>query len=64
MPKSSGEQVQLAFLYSVFHVAAHEVGASVRVPGVDPATLEGGDDEARIGLAAGPLGLADDAPLA
>jgi len=55
-----GEQVELAFLDAVLHVAARAVGLLVEVPRACLAALERGDDEARIGLAAGHLGLADD----
>src|ERR671910_3586968 len=61
---AGGEQVQLAFLHPVLHVAAGAVDALVERTGVAFAGLERGDDEARVGLAAGPLGLADDASSA
>src|SRR3712207_9476593 len=45
----------------VLHVAAGAVDALVEGPRVNLAALERGDDEARVRLAAGPLGLADHA---
>src|SRR3954468_21874209 len=56
------EQVQLAFLDPVLHLAAGTVGPLIQPPGVDLGHCQGGDDEAWIGLALGPFGLADDAP--
>src|SRR6516162_8246633 len=56
-----GEQVELAFLDAVFHVAAGAIDLLVEVAGLMLAASQRGDDKTRVGLAAGPLGLADDA---
>src|SRR3954452_86108 len=55
------EQVQLAFLDTVLHLAAGAVDPLVQPPGVDLDRWQRGDDEARIGLALSPFSLADDA---
>ena len=59
-----GEQVELALLDAVFHLASGAVEVLVEVPPVDGVPAERGDDEARIGAARKPLRLADDAALA
>src|SRR6185437_10926443 len=56
-----GIQIELAFLDAVFHIAASAVDVLVEVPRRRLGPLQRGDDEARIGLALGPLGLGDDA---
>src|SRR3954453_6519654 len=56
------EQVQLAFLDTVLHLAAGTVDPLIQPPGIDLGGCQGGDDKERIGLALGPLLLADDAP--
>src|SRR3954453_16774454 len=55
------EQVQLAFLDTVFHLAAGAVDPLVQPSGVDLDRGQRGDDEARISLALSPFSLADDA---
>ena len=56
-----GEQVELALLDAVLHLAAGAVDLLVEVRASQLGSAERGDDEARIGLALRPLGLADDA---
>src|SRR3954463_3736953 len=56
------EQVQLAFLDPVLHLAAGTVDPLIQPPGVDLGGCQRGDDEAWIGRARAPFGLADDAP--
>src|SRR5258708_40100131 len=56
-----GIQIELAFLDAVFHIAAGAIDVLVEVARRRLGTLQRGDDEARIGLALGPLGLGDDA---
>ena len=63
--RAVGEQVELALLDAVLHVAARAVDVLVEDAAPRPrVAIERGDDEARVGLALGPLGLADHAPLA
>src|SRR4051812_50097750 len=45
----------------MFHLAAGTVEPLIQPPGVDLGGRQRGDDEAWIGLARGPFGLADDA---
>src|SRR5439155_24177212 len=59
-----GEQIELALLDAVLHFATGAVDHLVETLSADLAGLERGDDEARIGLAAGELRLADDAASA
>ncbi len=59
-----GEQVALAFLDPVLHLAAGAIDLLVEKAAVGPGLAERGDDEARVGLALGPFRLADDAPPA
>ena len=54
-----GEQVALAFLDPVLHLAAGAVDLLVEEAAVGLGSFERGDDEARIGLALRPLRLAD-----
>src|SRR6202034_611480 len=61
--RAVGKQVELALLDAVLHIAARAVDLLVELPRTDLAPLQRGD-EARIGLAAGHLGLADDPALA
>src|SRR3954466_10028546 len=56
------KQVQLAFLDPIFHLTTGTVDPLIQPPGVDLGGWQRGDDEAWIGLALGPFGLADDAP--
>ncbi len=56
-----GEHVHLAFLDAVLHVSARAVDLLVEMATFDLGATERGDDEARIGLALGPFGFADDA---
>src|SRR5262249_38656513 len=56
-----GEQIELAFLYPVLHLAARAVDRFVEMPCFGLRGLERGDDKARVGRTAGPLGLATDA---
>src|SRR5207249_2265781 len=59
-----GEHIHLAFLDAVLHVAAGAVDLLVEVTRLGLVTAERGDDEARIGFALRPFGLADDAATA
>src|ERR1700731_5282528 len=54
-----GEQVELAFLDAVLHVAAGAVDLLVEMTGLVCGTRQGGHDKARVGVAAGPFGLAE-----
>ena len=56
-----GEQIELALLDTVLHLAAGAVDLLVEAPPIDLRRRERGDDEARVGLVARHLGLADDA---
>ena len=56
---SVGEQVALALLDPVLHLAAGAVDLLVEKAAVGLGPAQGGDDEARIGLALGPFRLAD-----
>src|SRR5438128_11462704 len=57
-----GEQVELAFLDPVFHLAAGAVELLVERAGLDLWPGQGGDEEAGIAVALGHLGFGDDAP--
>ena len=59
-----GEQVELALLDAVLHLAALAGQVLVQAPGVIFPGSERGDDETRIGLAVGPFGLAADPAFA
>ena len=59
-----GEQVELAFLDGVLHLAALAIELLVEISGPDPGIPQRGEDEARIGFAVGPFGLGDDPALA
>jgi hypothetical protein len=56
-------QIELAFLDAVFHLAVGAVDHLVEILAVALFFLQRGDDEARVGFIAGPLRLADHAPL-
>src|SRR5260221_9994218 len=56
-------KVELTLLDPIFHLAARAVDVLVEIFGSALGALERGDDEARIGLALGPLGLGDDPAL-
>jgi hypothetical protein len=58
-----GEEIELALLDAVFHLAAGAVDLLVEVAGVVLRARQRGNDKARIGLALGPLRLGDDPPL-
>src|SRR5262249_52294360 len=60
-PRRGRRTGRLAFLDAVFHVAACAIDLLVEVTGLMLAASQRGDDKTRVGLAAGPLGLADDA---
>ncbi len=57
-----GEQVELALLDAIFHLAACAIHRLVEMPRADLGAFQRGDDEARIGVPTGPLGLADHPP--
>ena len=59
-----GEQIELALLDAVLHLAARAIDLLVEVPGLELLERQRGDHKAWIGFAAGPLGLGDDAALA
>src|SRR5690606_2770428 len=52
----------MALLDAVFHVATRAVEALIEPAGGNLGRLQGGDDEARVGLVAQPLRLGDHAP--
>ena len=54
-----GEQIGLAFLDAVLHLAARAVEVFVERLARQPSRLQRGDEEARIAFAARPFGLAD-----
>ena len=54
-----GEEVELAFLDAVLHLASGAVELFVEDPPVDDGPAQRGDDEARVGAAREPLRLAD-----
>jgi hypothetical protein len=56
-----GEQIELAFLDAVLDLATRAVDLLIEAPTVDLTGLQRRDDEARVGLVASHLGLADDA---
>ena len=56
-----GEQVELAFLDAIFHLAALAIEVFAEAAGVILAGAERGDDETRLRLAVGPFGPGDDA---
>jgi hypothetical protein len=58
-----GIEIELALLDPVLHVAAGAVDLLVEVFGLALGTLQRGDNEARIGVAFGKLGLGDDPAL-
>ncbi len=58
-----GEQIELAFLDAVFHLATSAVDRLVEIFSAPVFFPQRGDDEARVGFIAGPLRLADHAPL-
>jgi len=61
----SAKEVELAFLDAVLHLAAGAIDRLVEVARLGRLGLEAGDDEARVGVALGAFGLADDpAPAA
>jgi hypothetical protein len=62
--RAVGEQVELALLDAVFHLAAGTVDLLIEMPCANLARCERRDNKARVGLAAGDFGLADDAPFA
>ena len=63
--RAVGEEVALALLDAVFHLAASAVDLFVEVAGAGLGGFERGDDEAGVFLAGGVLGLGDDpAPAA
>src|SRR5260370_35481 len=62
--RAVGEEIELAFLDAVLHLAAGAIAVLVEHAGVGALLAERGHDEARIGLALGVLGLADDPPAA
>jgi hypothetical protein len=49
-----GKQIELAFLDAVLHLAAGAIDFLVEMAGLVLGTRQGGDDKARVGLAAGP----------
>ena len=58
-----GEQIELAVLDAVFHVAAWAIGVFVEFPGRDLMAIAGGDEEAAALLVSGLVfDLGDDAP--
>ena len=58
-----GEQIELAVLDAVFHVAAWAIGVFVEFPGRDLVAIQGGDEEAAALLVSGLVfDLGDDAP--
>src|SRR5690348_12395257 len=57
-----GEEIELALLDAVLHLAAGAVEVFIERAGVRALWRERRDDKTRIGLAARPLGLADDTP--
>ncbi len=59
-----GEEVELAFLDAVLHVASGAVEFFVEGPPVDGGRVQRGDEEARVGTTREPLGFADDTALA
>ena len=61
---AASEEIELALLDAVLHLAAGAVDALVEAAGVDLGGTQRGDDEAWVGRATGPFGLADDAPPA
>ena len=62
--RAVGEQVELALLDAVLHIAALAIQVLVEAPGVVRAGGERGDDKARTGLVMDPFRLADDAAFA
>src|SRR5439155_21165265 len=56
-----GEEIALALLDAVLHLASGAVNRLVEEAGLVLFRRQRGDDEARIGLALGPLGFGDDA---
>src|SRR5260370_16366568 len=62
--RAVGEEIELAFLDAVLHLAAGAIAVLVEHSGVGALLAERGHDEARIGLALGVLALADDPPAA
>ena len=58
-----GEEIELAFLDPVLHLAAGAADRLAEIGARNFARLERGDDEAGIGLALGPFGLADHPPV-
>src|SRR5580692_4671789 len=62
--RAVGEQIELAFLDAVLHLATGAVDHLVEVLRGNLARLERGDDEARVGITAGDLGFTDDAAVA
>src|SRR5665213_373237 len=61
---SVGEQIELAFLDQVLHLAARAIDRLVEIFSGNLPLLQRGDNKTRIGLIAGPLRLADDTALA
>src|SRR5207245_9474413 len=59
-----GKQVELALFDAVLHVTAGAVELLVEMPALMLIARQRGDDEAGVGLAAGPLGLCHDPALA
>ena len=58
-----GEQIELAVLDAVFHVAAWAIGVFVEFPGRDLVAIQGGDEEAAALFVSGLVfDLGDDAP--
>ena len=58
-----GEQIELAVLDAVFHVAAWAIGVFVEFPGRDLVAIQGGDEEAAALLVSGLVfDPGDDAP--
>ena len=58
-----GEQIELAVLDAVFHVAAWAIGVFVEFPGRDLVAIQGGDEEAAALFVSGLVfDVGDDAP--
>jgi hypothetical protein len=63
-PRRGRQSGRAGILDAVLHLATGAVDPLVDAAGIGLLALQRGDDKARVGLATGPLGLADDAPAA
>src|SRR5262249_60719258 len=59
-----GEQIELALLDAVLHLATGAIDLLVEMAGLVLGARQRSDEKARVGAAAGPFGLRDNSPLA